>query len=216
MSKNALQEYYQKKKEPQPIYDTKRIGGTDHEPDWITILTLPTEKKTFQGTKKSTKSESQQEVADMAINFLHKRSQEPSKTLNFIENKDIGIFIDGDNLPTVFDSLAELKLPKNIHIHLFVNQGHNLATKEIPKRIQRVIVPVGHRDVADTIMTLHMGAYLFDKTYDKYIIVSKDHFAVVIVDAINAKTKDNKNVYLWDPSVAVLCMTIKDIEIQLS
>ncbi|MBK5113878.1 MAG: hypothetical protein KGD59_06745 [Candidatus Heimdallarchaeota archaeon] len=63
-----MQEYCQKKGFPLPKYNTKKIGGFDHEPIFIRKLILKFEKKISVKSKEfSTTIEAEQDAASEAL-----------------------------------------------------------------------------------------------------------------------------------------------------
>lgn len=67
--KNKLQEYFQKKYLAIPKYNTRRTGGTDHQPEWISDIELYDGRK-FTGSSKSTKSQAENSVAQICYNNI--------------------------------------------------------------------------------------------------------------------------------------------------
>lgn len=68
-AKNQLQELFQKKQLPLPKYDTVRSGGADHEPLWISTVTLYNGQK-FSGDIYSNKSKADASAALKALRTL--------------------------------------------------------------------------------------------------------------------------------------------------
>ncbi|MBL6665230.1 MAG: ribonuclease III [Rickettsiales bacterium] len=61
-----LQEIVQGKTKKLPTYDTKKIGGTDHEPIFTSIVTLPETNQTFEAQGNS-KKEAQKNASKLAL-----------------------------------------------------------------------------------------------------------------------------------------------------
>lgn len=238
-AKNLLQEHYQKLNLPPPIYDCKRVGGEDHTPIWQSTVTIHTGEK-FRGEKYPKKTDADISAAQEALKKVvalddytfeavddapatHKSPTisakiptQPKASEPDLGDNHIGIFIDGDNCPTVVDALTRKKLHPNVHVRVFVAKTHALATKPIPDHIKRTIVDSAHRDATDTVMIMYMGAYLMDQTFDKYIIVTKDHFGASLVEAIKAvKRGSDKKPYIWHKRDAVVCSDLPEIEMEM-
>lgn len=68
---SQLQEIVQSKMKKLPSYQTTQDGGVDHEPEFVSIVSIPGIEKTFQAKGKS-KKEAQKEAAILALEFLEK------------------------------------------------------------------------------------------------------------------------------------------------
>ncbi len=68
MTKNALQEWLQKRRLPLPVYETKIISGEDHRPVFSSTVTLQNRK--IEGEKCSRKIDAEQSAASIALALL--------------------------------------------------------------------------------------------------------------------------------------------------
>lgn len=74
-SKNILQEYFQQKQLSLPIYDTKRTGGSDHNPSWLSVITINDGKK-FTGHISQTKIAAEISAAGIVLDYINTRQEE--------------------------------------------------------------------------------------------------------------------------------------------
>lgn len=74
-SKNTLQELFQRKQLPLPIYNSERVGGTDHSPLWKSTVILYDGQK-FQGNLSSNKSNADISAADIALSHVKSNGQQ--------------------------------------------------------------------------------------------------------------------------------------------
>jgi ribonuclease-3 len=68
---SQLQELVQLQSKCLPIYSTEKSGGSDHEPHFISIVSIPSSNQQFSASGKS-KKEAQKEVAQVALKHLLK------------------------------------------------------------------------------------------------------------------------------------------------
>lgn len=81
-SKNILQEYFQQKQLSLPIYDTKRKGGSDHAPSWLSVITIYDGKK-FEGRISQTKIQAEISAASTVLDYINTLNIEITKNSNY-------------------------------------------------------------------------------------------------------------------------------------
>jgi hypothetical protein len=85
-SKNELQEYMQKRKLALPTYETMRHGGTDHEPLWISQVTLHDGSKCI-GVQSFTKKLAECSAASKVLNnFLLPSEDEKRRCIEILNS----------------------------------------------------------------------------------------------------------------------------------
>lgn len=103
MSKSQLQEHCQALRKNLPKYDSKRKGGPDHSPEWISRVKL------FDGSihlssPTASKKEAEKEAALIAYNYLEKNFPIPPKTprvsRNSRESKESSSYSSPESLST--------------------------------------------------------------------------------------------------------------------
>lgn len=102
----------------------------------------------------------------------------------------ICVLIDYENLPNmvkiVSDIIDDPENNSDIDVFAFVGIHHHAAENALPKGVNKVLVPASRSDAVDTCMQVFVGVRLAYKTYQEYIIVTRDHFGVALVDIITS------------------------------
>lgn len=185
--KNKLQEYYQKRGLNLPVYDTKRHGGKDHHPLWISTVNVGDNEFSSKPHKKKGKAE--QEAAELALQFISGKNEkivqvETKEEIFFLHpnwkeklswcNK---IFlIDLENCPHA----AKLNCPDSTLMIGVVGHCHPLATQSLP--FAKSVINSAMKDAADHALTFLVGYLSTDLTNSHEVyIVSRDHYAEITV-----------------------------------
>ncbi len=179
-SKNKLQEFFQKKGLPTPVYHTARVGGTDDNPKWVCILKL------FNGeiiysTPTSSKKSCEAEAADKALAGFdsHNLKYNNVKYRFDIDSKVI-ILVDGENLPTIPIKFAT-EVYASASLRAYISKGHPIKPKLTEHEIKIVEVDSTRKDAVDTAIIMD-SVRLYP---DQIIIVTNDHFGSSLVELIN-------------------------------
>jgi len=106
-SKNELQELFQVKKLPLPIYDGKRVGGTDHKPAWISQVTLYDGRIFTSENSYGTRKEAEKVAAENALEAL--KSGTPTEKWMKSTTKRLFIFDVENNTRIVLDLIEKIK-----------------------------------------------------------------------------------------------------------
>ncbi len=233
-AKNALQEYYQKRRLNTPIYKCSRRGGTDHSPLFKARVTLH-DRRVFKATGPN-KKKAESNAAKKALKYLtNKKSlvcipenteikkfssviSSPLEGRNLWERlhprlrstKKTCIFIDLENKHGLVESLVKI-VDNDIIAFASTDHPSLLKLKEKFKdssnQVQLVEVPCTRKDGADIGLVLSVGIFL--ENYDKMIIVTSDHFVDALADCIN------KFDQMWGdnfkPPEAICCRTLESI-----
>lgn len=189
-AKNKLQEYYQKRGEDLPKYETKRLGGDDHNPTWLSYLCLPGGKK-FARMSNGKKKDIEMLIAEDALQALKMSKGMSLYTFNIPTSKRLAILVDIENCPKVLTQFKDVA-SVNIDLFGFLSEKHCLVRryKNISdSRLNVVYVPTGRQDGADIALTLAAGAILQANLYRSYIIISGDHFAAALADCIKGYSR---------------------------
>ena len=194
-SKNVLQEYYQKRKLSLPKYVTSRVGGTDNDPQWLSIVTLHDGTK-YTGNVCSKLKTSEFSVASIALADIHKSTkiainkkeeicEEIDDIVLFKANKRAVLIVDLENLHKILDLITDRELNDNdLTIYAFVREHHDLVDKSFTKEIIKVVSPSTCPDGTDTCIQIHIGIFLSNDLYDNYFIATRAKFGSNLVDMI--------------------------------
>lgn len=182
--KNKLQEYLQKRKESIPTYQTKRCGGSSHEPQFKSILTFQTHR--FESELFSRKKEAEQDVAQKALDFLEKKNSYLLPTPKYTPPKNPSriILFDLENCPKVFG----VKFPRDARLIGFTSYSSSIyAQKEKYENIMELrVIKSSIKDAADVALTIDITRLIFEERVNVPItIVTRDHFASAIVRYID-------------------------------
>jgi hypothetical protein len=171
-AKNILQEFCQRKKIPFPIYDSKRTGGTAHEPIWECVCTLNIDGETLQ--EKSTSSNKTTGQLLCAQQLLNKMSDlAPPKKLF---NGNSVILIDVENIPQILEELETFDFQGNedkSSVYLFHSQ--NFTLKQFFPGVKVCSIKSSLKDSVDIAIQLKVGELL--NTTESFVIITRDHFA---------------------------------------
>ncbi len=229
-SKNALQEYYQKRSLPLPRYTTIQISQTPIR--WKSTVLLHDGKK-FQGNVESSKSAAELSAAGTAL-YLDLQPLDNNKkvvkspTTSTVKNTtavklalDTVIIIDVENMPKILNEVVPLlAIYTNLYVYAFVGEHHpqhditintqkNILDDDRRSRVTVVSSKSTRPDGSDTCIQLYVGAFLFDETYDAYLICTIDHFGGGMVDLISATDM------LWPKKQACVVTKLDHIKKQL-
>lgn len=193
-SKNLLQEYYQNKNLPLPIYNTLPAN----EGLWVSTVTITFlgYNKSFESTPKTTKKDAEKKAAKLAYSFI---VEEESKEHDLVVKwpmHSFDIYIDVENQPAAAMELLKIidriPPPENIKIYFVVSEYSELFDK-----IMRSILPPQvkilstdmkspHRLTA-TISTHIVAISLY---FSNCIILSEDKFYDALKYAVDGYDTD--------------------------
>ena len=186
MSKNKLQEYFQAKNQPLPVYETLKIGGSDHKPIfWSTVTLFEGEIFSEEGTSKS---QAEKNVALSAYTSLLK-TQLTSTELDLIKSinspanfvseikSNIYVLVDLDNL----DIKAEIiNAYSSVNFYIFVSKiiTKNFNTLSPYANVKIYQTQTVITDGADHYLSFICGqlCYQLLDPKAKFIIYTRDHF----------------------------------------
>ena len=97
------------------------------------------------------------------------------------------IIIDVENVHKALDDiLSRVSKSKNIDILCFISEDHYMKTKLnlSDHRVRLIEAPTSRSDGADIGIVMYIGFLLAREAYQRYFIISKDHFADAAVDCI--------------------------------
>lgn len=179
-AKNELQEYFQKLRLPCPEYKSERMGGRDHQPNWISTVKL------FDGTEikgeiHSTKSKAELNAAEKALEVLLILNKKTIKTQKlYAENA--ALLVDVENLPNFIDEINDMV--QGLDIYAFIGHHHCLATKKFPSPVKKIESHSTRVDGTDTCMQVYTGFFLSQNIYNTYFIATRDHYGSTLVEMI--------------------------------
>lgn len=138
-----------------------------------------------------------------SFSHKNKKFKIPIKSKYF--NKNIAIFVDSENLPNAINQLLTVKITDNITIYSFVCEQHNLANKKWnSNKIIPFIFTDRGSDTVDIYMLSIITCMIKLKKYDKYFIISGDHFFKIYETIINQPFAIN-DFQLWDKENVTTC-----------
>lgn len=207
-TKNSLQEFCLKNKHSLPFYDTKKIGGDPHEPEWFSIVTVvlcAAENKSGQsisipGEVSSSKIAAEKSAAQTMLDSLTVAASSDSSELPSVDSESfvsvdkytdsLAILVDVENMPGMIFSAVTLvqKHPKaNIRIFACVGKHHHSAGKNFGKHVTKIVVPTTRKDGVDTFIQMYVGHMLHASLFKSYAIVTRDHFGHALAELIESE-----------------------------
>ena len=113
------------------------------------------------------------------------------------------LFVDVENLPKIIDDV--IGQIEGVDIYAFVGYHHCLSEKEFPESVTKVLSPSTRSDGSDSCMQVYIGCMLGQKSYDTYLIATRDHYGSALVDMI---TSDS---LLWEKKNARVVTQVSHI-----
>ena len=188
--KNALQEYCQKSKLPLPRYETNKVEcGDGNSYMWMTTLYISEELRVepIRGGIEKTKVEAEQSAARLALQFLDVKEAAIPK---LVVLRSTAILIDGENCPRAYESLLR-ELGDGYTIYTFASAGHPALSRTNRGSSDLLIaVPSSRKDAVDISMSIHLGMYIAQGSFSRYIIITKDHFGACIPECVDEQFKN--------------------------
>jgi hypothetical protein len=182
--KNKLQEFFQKKGLPTPVYHTSKVGGTDDKPKWVCIIKL------FNGeiiysTPCSSKRACEMEAATKALVELNSNNLDYKKVkYRFDIDSKVVILVDGENLSTIPIKFAT-EVYTSASLRVYISKGHPIKPKLDQHEIKIVEVDSTRKDAVDIAIVMD-SVRLYS---DHIIIVTNDHFGSSLVELINKENR---------------------------
>lgn len=205
-AKNQLQEFFQKRRLPLPIYNIIRVGGTDHEPLWQATVCYNNGDgdKIIKGEIFPSKAQATMAVAEQVLKSLN-----TSNSVKIISPPRTVLFVDVENMPNFIDEVQ--KQIDKITIYAFIGHHHCLATKEWPSsnvinsNVIKILAHSTRPDGTDTAMQVYVGYYLAQNLYDRYYIATRDHYGSTLVEMITTQPGP------WEPKNAYMVTQVSHI-----
>ncbi len=184
MYKNQLQEFCQKKKLRLPTYDTKRVGGSSHQPTFISSVEIQYNNDTYRsggsvcGSKKAAEISVAKEMLEQLDNILIQETQHYG-----VSEGDIHVLIDMENVH-MGDFFEKRKFGEGIRFMGFATENHP-SIRVVSDQLDVIeTIKSDRRDACDILM-IGCAARLADTISGEMIIVTKDHFGQGLVDYIH-------------------------------
>ncbi len=179
-SKNKLQEFFQKRGLPAPVYYTSKVGGTDNDPKWVCLVKLFNGEVIYSNPSSSKKS-CEMEAAANALADIDSRSLEYRNIkYRFDIDSKVVILVDGENLPTIPIKFAT-EVCTSASLRVYISKGHPIKPKLVEHEIKIVEIDSTRKDAVDTAIIMD-SVRLYP---DHIIIVTNDHFGASLVELIN-------------------------------
>jgi|SRR3989344_8221876 len=185
-AKNKLQEYCVANGLKLPLYDTKKIDNQLFK-SYISLSDIK-----CSGGEKGRKSSAEIDAAEVMLNIINLRDE---KTKITYKGNLIGIFIDHENKPLIYEELEKKINIKNsfIYINIFSSSKHILVNKiKTYSYCIKHLIDSTDKDAADIYLIYDLIKNV--DLYDTVIIVSDDHFAIPLAHIIN--NYENINTYI--------------------
>ncbi len=178
--KNKLQEFFQKRGIPLPVYYTNRVGGSDDSPKWVCMIKL------FNGeiiysTPTSSKRSCEAEAAAKTLADLNSHNLE-YRNVKYTFNTDskIILMIDGENQPIIPIKIVS-EVDTSASLRVYISKGHPIKPKLEEHEIKIVEIDSTRKDAVDIAIIMD-SVRLYP---DHIIIVTNDHFGSSLVELIN-------------------------------
>lgn len=143
----------------------------------------------------------------------------PSETISYSREKEIYLkkdtvmLVDVENIPKIIEIFISKRtiFPENFWIYGFVGKHHPqadcIASIKHP-RVIKILSPSTQKDATDTYMQIYVGMFLYDETFEEYLICTRDHFGSNLVEFIQSNEEDQP----WKPKNAKLVTNIDHIK----
>ena len=178
--KDSLEKLSQKYKFSKPEYITIK-SGSEHEPNYVSVVTINNE--TFRGQVCKTKKISEAKAALEALNYINTKYLHNVKKEHPINR--VCILIDSDNLPGIENEITFKEISNtNLSIYMFMDKINYLKDKKLPDGVIRIISPDTLSNITDISMMTYTGALLAKNLYDIYFVATRDKFALGLVELI--------------------------------
>ena len=199
--KTNLHEFLQKNNIPLPIYNTNRIGGTDHRPLYSSTIIL-NKCLEIKGNAENNKKEAENSAAFNAYEYIKTKGLKNFNIKNVYDDviyDDVSVkknryclLIDMENLQKICEDVTDNEL-KFIDVYVFVGKHSHLVNKKLNDSIKKIISPSSMKNGTDTCIQVYVGSLLEKNMYDVYFISSRDSFAAVLAEIINSNDIGWKN-----------------------
>lgn len=204
--KNKLQEHCQKHKLPLPKYRSKIVGGSDHQPIWISVVECTWNDKKFRGTEDATKTLAEHSAAEQVLIDIEQELK--SKIVDFDHNigkKKTVMIIDIENMPK-FPDLLTNDIYQLIDVFAIIGQYHHAVDKELNPKINKLISPSSRSNGSDTYIQVLTGSLLTRNYYELYIFVSRDTFVHSLAEMVEHRSE------FWMPKKAQVIVSIDQLK----
>ena len=192
--KNQLQEFLQKKGNTTvPIYNTIRVEGDDHNPLFLSTVTLPDEQE-FVGEKKTRKKDAEMSAAAIAIsslfNTIEKQTHSNIEFLTPVESALYILLIDLENINLNSDILCKLN-PTMFYIQGFLSVYHARAICDDVMNYPFYVYKINSaaKEAADHAMSYWAGSIaercIRANTNPTFIILSRDQSSANLVTLLH-------------------------------
>lgn len=202
-SKSDLNEYYQKRKQKLPTYETIKVGGCDHKPMFRSIVStfdnISVKSDTFNNKKDAEKNAAMKML--ILINNIHDNDddllddikddiKDDDKNDDKYHKQKYKVYIDMENLPQAHKEIEKF----NCEIIGYVSRRSPIVEKMNEYNFRIVIANSIAKDAADIFMCMDIvkdNVCCDPGDLDEYmnskiiIILTKDHFGQTAVEWLN-------------------------------
>lgn len=197
--KNQLQEYCQKNGIKLPEYNTCRIGGEAHCPEFESFVEIEGFDTVF-GEIKNSKKQAGLSAASVMLGIINQHHNENIKYYTNPTPKPYGvhIYIDLENIH-MGDFMDHHKFGEGMYVIGVATTNHP-SLRTVSPDINLLTTESDHKDAADTLMIYDIGKSVGHDS-DTCIIVTKDHFAAPLVEILQSQHIE-----------AYRCKTMEDLD----
>jgi len=182
-NKNKLQEIFQKKNLPLPIYYTNRAGGTDNAPKWVCIIKLFNGEMIYSSPASSKKT-CEMEAAAKVLAAIESRDLNcKNEKYSFDIDSSVIILVDGENQPIIPIKFVT-EVYTTVSLIVYITKGHPIKPKLKEHEIRIVEVDSTRKDAVDLAIVMDSVRLHFDHI----IIVTNDHFGATLVELLANQT----------------------------
>ncbi len=205
--KNKLQEIIQRDGGPIPKYITSRIGGTEHQPIFksLVIYTLSTVANKACGKEARNKKEAEQSAAQKAIQQLSLQPNSPRLRLDSTDQ--IYILIDLENVD-IKKFMNKYSFNDYVDVYGFISEHHPQSDNKI-RGVNVIKVPSSRPDAADVGMIMYATQISLNQLNSSLILVSNDRIFCVLKECLVGTLLDSEF------KEVILVSTPKKLELSL-
>ena len=185
MYKNQLLEYFQKNKIDFPIFDTKKVGGEDHNPLWQSTVKYGDFIVVSDICKN--KIEAEQSVSKKILHeyppliIYNPNLKHPIKKVKLTKN--IALIVDLENNFN-YESMENIYATYE-NLYMIGICSRNLNMKKEPT-FEKMVVKSIAKDSADVAIIIFIMTLMKPKQFSEIVLLTRDHFGKTLEEVVNS------------------------------